>query len=191
MATKISICSTAAVLIGDEVISAIPGASRASKVCDQIYDNTVETLLALYPWKFAKAQEALAKLTAAPLFKEFKNAFQLPSGFQRVIRTENNTNYRIHQNLLYSNEEAVNLEYSIIPDVGQFPVYFTRVVELRLAQYLATAVAEDNAKANNFKAEYELALSQAKSIDSQGQPPSRIRADIFLLAREEGIGYDG
>jgi len=185
MATKISICSAAAVMIGDEVISAIPGASRASRVCDQIYDNTLSQLLALYPWKFAKAQASLAKLTATPLFQEFKNAFQLPPGFQRVIRTEYKTDYRIHQNLLYSNQEAVNLEYAFSPDVGQLPPYFVRVVELKIAQFLAIAVAEDNSKAKTLKDEYDLAIMQAKSIDSHDQPPSRIRADIFLRARYE------
>lgn len=189
MATKISICSSASVLIGDEVISAIPGASTVSKVCDQIYDNTVNMELSSYPWKFAKAQASLAKLTAEPLFKEYKNAFQLPSGFQRVIRTEYRSDYRIHQNLLYSNQESVNLEYAFLPDVGQFPAYFSRVIELKLAQLLSLSVAEDNSKSETFRKEYEIALMKAKSIDSQNQPPSRIRADVFLRARDEG--YDG
>ena len=182
---KISICSTASVMIGDDVLSAIPGASRVSVVCDQIYNNTVQQLLAIYPWKFAKAQASLNRLTATPLFKEFKYAFQLPSDFQRVIRTEYKTDYRVHQKYLYSNQSTVNLEYSIIPEESSWPNYFVRVVELKIAQLLAASVAEDNTKAASFKSEYEMALMQAKSIDSQDQPPSRIKANILLHARYE------
>ncbi len=190
MANKITICSTAAVLIGDEVISAVPGSSRASQVCDVIYDNTVNQLLALHPWKFAKAQFSLNRLTAVPVFSEYKYAFQLPSDFQRAIRTEYKTDYRIHQRYLYSNHPSVNLEYGILPSEGQWPDYFVRVVELKLAQFLAIAVAEDNTKMELIKAEYALAFMQAKGIDSQDQPPSRINADILLRARETGYDED-
>jgi hypothetical protein len=187
-ATKISICSTAAVMVGDEPISAIPGASRASIVCDQVYENTVRQQLALYPWKFAKAQATLSKLVATPLFREYKNAFQLPAGFQRVIRTEFKTDYRIHQDLLYSNEDSINLEFCFRPGEADWPYYFVRVAELKMSYILSLSLAEDNTKARMFDEEYREALMQAKSIDSQDQPPSRIKADILIKARHSS--YD-
>lgn len=186
---KISICSAAAVMNGDEPISAIPGNSRSSVVCDQTYDNTINQLITSYPWRWAKGQVSLNKLTVTPVFREFKNAFQLPGDVLRVIGTEYKTKYALYQNYLYSNQDSVRIEYIFRPKENLWPVWFVRIAELKMAHLLATAVAEDNVKAREIKQEYLEALREGKAADAQGGPPSRIKADILTRARYEE--YDG
>lgn len=192
MVDKVSICSAASVMVGDNPISAIPSASRASQVLDQIYENTVMQLLAAYPWKFAKAQANLSKLTATPEFTEFKNAFQLPADFVRAIRVEHKKPYRLHQKYIYSNQDVLKLEYLTRPPESFWPLYFVRVVELKFAWYLSLSLAEDNTKAKMFEAEFMTAMRDARAIDSQDQPPSRIVADVLIKARYSDYeDYDG
>lgn len=186
--TNISISSTASLLIGGDEIVALPGTTRESQVCFSVIDNTIFSILSCYPWKFAKAQASLNKLTSTPLFKEFKNAFQKPADLQRVIRVQNNHDYLVHQNFIYSNANQLELEYIRIPSISEYPSYVVRVIELKLAAYLALAVAEDTKKHKLYSELFDKELEMAKAVDSQDQPSGRIRANAFINARFSG--YD-
>ena len=102
--TKISICSNGLLMIGDEEINALPGATRRGKVCNAIYDITRDALFQSHPWRFAIGQRQLGLLVDTPLFSEFTNVFQLPSDFKRLIRTENDSPFKIYENKIYSNK---------------------------------------------------------------------------------------
>ena len=181
--TDISICSAALLMIGDEEISVLPGNTRRGKVCANIYENTKLMLLSEHPWRFAIGQASLNRLVAEPLFDEFTYAFQLPANFKRLIRTENDTNFKIYEDKLYSNQETVNIEYAFAPDEADFPAYFTRTLELKMAEILAIAIAENSSKGEAFGMMFDRQLQKAKAIDNQGKRANSINANALTSVR--------
>ncbi len=181
--TDVSICSAGLLMAGDEEISALPGNTRRGKVCANIYENTKLMLLSQHPWRFAIGQASLSRLVAEPLFDKFKYAYQLPSDYSRLIQTERNTDFQIYEDKIYSNQETLNIEYEFSPDEGQFPVYFTRALELKMAQILSIAIAEDKSKAVLFEEEHIKQMRHAKSIDNQSKRASFINANALTRVR--------
>lgn len=174
MATDVSICTTALILIGDEPITSLSDNTRGAQVCNNIYTNTKQLLLSMHPWRFTVGQASLNKLVTTPLFDEFSSVFQLPADYNRIIRTENNSLYKIYEDKLYSNENSVNIEYSFNPLENQFPAYFTRSLELKMATLLAASVAEDPSKYNLFDLAFDKEFRSAKAIDNQSKQTDHI-----------------
>lgn len=181
--TDISICSAALLMIGDEEINALPGDTRRGKVCANIYEITKEALFQEHPWRFSIGQRSLAKLVATPLFDEFQNAFQLPSDFRRLIRTEGDTPFKIYENKIYSNEDTLNIEYQFIVEEKDFPAYFTRTLELRMAVLLAGAITESASRVQIFEGFLDKQLLSAKAVDNQSKNTDNINSDNLTRVR--------
>jgi len=184
MATSdISICSASLLLIGDEDISALPGDTRRGRVCANIYENTKLMLLSSHPWRFSITQAQLSQLVSTPLFAEFTFAYQLPADFHRIIRTENDTAFKIYKNLLYSNANTLNLEYQFTPDEKDLPAYFVRTLELKLAALLSVAISENSSKATLYNDLYEEQLRAAKAADNQSIVSSAFDTSTLIKVR--------
>ena len=65
--TKIDLCSRALVKLGANTIASFDEATVEAKVCAQLYEPTLESLLASYPWRFALEKAELARLVASPM----------------------------------------------------------------------------------------------------------------------------
>lgn len=61
MATAVSICNTAIARIGErEFITSLNEATSHARACNVLYEASLETMLASFPWPFAKKSAVLA-----------------------------------------------------------------------------------------------------------------------------------
>lgn len=186
MATDLSICNTAITLVGADQIQAFDDESREAELCSAIYAGTKDALLTSMPWSFTLEQALLAKTANTPLF-DYQYEFQLPSNSVRVITVDNLVkDYRIHQDKIFANTSELKILHQIIPVESKFPPYFTRALELKMAELLAAALIMDENMSSMFEAKFVTQIRQARSIDSQSSPNRGPRLSAFPLLNVRG-----
>lgn len=186
MATDLEMCNTALLLVGADEINSFEDQTRESKVCAQVYKRTKNYLLQSYPWTFSLAQSSLSLTSDDPLF-EFEYVFQLPTNMLRVIKKDNiANNYRIFGDKLYTNENSVKILYQYDPGESEYPEYFARAIELRLAELLAAALPQDLDASRVFESKFTYQNRVARAIDSQQEPSPGIQSTEFALTSVRG-----
>lgn len=179
MSSDISICTSALLMIGADEISSFDDETREAKLCANLYPTTRDSLLQQHPWRFSLGQSSLARLVDTPLYG-YDYAYQLPSGFLRVIEAERG-DFAIYEDVIYSNQPSLNITYQFRPAETSMPAYFTRVLELKMSEILAVSVSEELAKSNVFAEKVRQEVIRARSIDSQQQTNFEIESNNFLL----------
>lgn len=83
MTSIVSICNLALSNLGKDNISALGDAGAEARAARQFYDQTLDTLLQAYPWRFAGKTEALAQITNTEAGK-WLYAYQRPNDCLKV-----------------------------------------------------------------------------------------------------------
>lgn len=181
MATALSICSSALLMLNEDEITSFEDETRESKLCAALYETTRDSMLQMHPWRFSLNQTRLARLADAPLF-EFANAFQLPSNTLRVIAVDNTSfNFKIFEDMIYSDANEISVTIQFIPREEDMPAYFVRTLEFAMAEVLASALIADESKMQIFENKKIQQIRAARSIDSQNQPSLTFADNNFLL----------
>lgn len=180
--SDVEICSNALLLIGHNAISSFTEGGAGAQVASNLYDQTLESLLSYHPWRFAVGQVALARLVDVPV-NTWSYAFQLPTDFLRAIKVYPHGDYEIFEDMIYSNNDALDLDYLFRPEESRFPAYFTEALTYYLASKFSIPVTSNRALAETYNAKYMEALGQAMAADSQGRVPTAIVDSPFTDVR--------
>ena len=184
MASDIDICSNALLLIGEEVRASFSATSHGATVAANLYPETYKALLAEHPWSFATKEQQLSRLTATPDDEfGYDYAFQMPSDCLRVWYVAPMNNHLIVDNLIYSNETSLFMRYLYQVPESRLPAHFVKALEYKLASEFSVSITEDFQKAGYYEQKYMMALSKAKSIDSQQYPNISIQHMPFIQVR--------
>lgn len=174
--TAIGICSRALVKLGAKSISSLNEGTSEASVAEQLYDTTVEGLLASYPWRFALVQKELTRLKEAPK-ADYRYAYQLPSDFIRVISAGtigrgSGLNYRLVRNQLHTDSDRVVLTYICRPEEDIFPPFFNQALISKLASEFCLPLTESTTRADHLRSIADEEIQKARLIDSQQAVPS-------------------
>lgn len=183
MATQLSICNNALYLVGADEMNTLEDETREARVCNAIYPETKDALISRYPWNFSLAQVQLARLSATPLF-DYTYAYQLPTSPKclRVLRKNaRNNDYRTFEDMLFTDDDAVEIIYQFSPAETTFPAYVTRCLEYEMAKILALALLQDESQATVFDKLAEREFMRSKTVDAQSNPPLAIDPSEFSL----------
>ena len=173
--TKIDLCSRALVKLGASTIASFDEATAEAKVCTQLYEPTLESLLAAYPWRFALEKAELARLVSAPT-ADYQYAYQLPNDCVRVLSAGNGARsqglkYKIVGNTLHTNAQEVIISYVARPDEANFPPFFSNALIARLAAELCLPLTESTTRTDYMYQRAEEEFKNAKLTDSQQDIP--------------------
>jgi len=186
--TKIDLCSRALVKLGANTISSFNEATAEAKVCTQLYEPTVESLLAAYPWRFALDKAILARLISKPT-ADYQYAYQLPADCVRVLSAGNGIKsqgikYKIVGNTLHTNAEKVVISYIARPDETTFPPFFTNALIARLAAELCLPLTESTTRTDYMYQRAEEEFKIAKLTDSQQDVPACFQDFSLIEVRQ-------
>ena len=191
MLSAIDLVSSALTRIGADAISSFDDASWEAEVATQIYAPARDALLSAHPWTFATGQGQLTRLTATPL-ADYTYAYQLPSGFLRAISVGagtagdnavgRGTDYRIHEQRLHSDAEAVVMTYIFRPDETAWPPFFDAALIARLMAEFAIPITESTTRSEALHRLAEARFRSAKTADSQQTPPAAIEGFPLISA---------
>lgn len=176
--TAIALCSRALLKIGAGAIASFDEGTAEAEVAANLYPPLRDALLSSHPWNFASGQASLPRLAATPV-ADFAYAYQLPADFLRALSagiggSGQGLLYRIAENRLHANADAVVLTYIFRPDETAFPPFFDQALIARLAAEFCIPLTESTARSEHL---YRLAddeFRRAKLIDAQQDVPAAI-----------------
>ena len=153
--TAITLCSKALIKIGAKSITSFQEDTAESEVANQLFEPTLQNLLASCPWRFALTQKTLARLTDKPI-SDYQYAFQLPNDCVRVLSAGQNVksaglNYKIVGQRLYTNAESVVLNYIRRPEENTFPAFFVDALIGKLAAEFCLPLTESTTRTDYVK----------------------------------------
>ncbi|MGN0919305.1 MAG: hypothetical protein ACI4OR_00890 [Alphaproteobacteria bacterium] len=182
--TAITLCSKALIKIGAKSITSFEEETTEAEVAKQLYEPTLQSLLASYPWRFALTQKTLARLTEVPV-SDYRYAYQLPNDCVRVLSAGQNVkstglNYKIVGLKLYANAETVILNYIFRPEENTFPAFFEDALIAKLAAEFCLPLTESTTRTDYVKKLAESSISMARLVDSQQNVSSSFQ-DFSLI----------
>jgi hypothetical protein len=154
MFTKIDLCSMALLKLGEQAIQSWYEDSAAAQLSRTLFEPTVDTLLAMFPWRFATHSLKLTRNTDGD--------FVIPLNVLRILKCEG----QITGNKINTFGDTIEVLAIVKTEPQDFPNYFAALVATKLAVEFCIPLVGD---ANVFKmitALYESEYQSAKFIDS-------------------------
>jgi len=182
MATDISMCSNALILLGHTTINSFTDPGAGATAAANLYDTVYEDALTGHPWRFAMGKVTLSKLTDTPL-NEWTNAFQLPGNLLLTYRTYPRSNFEIYEDKLYTNNNEVEIDYWFKPTETSLPPYFVKYMQYALAAEFAISVTDNRTLADLFANQAMQQKMIAVNRDSQGRTNNAIQSAPFIEVR--------
>lgn len=185
MATKLSIISSAFMLLGKEAVNSLgESASPTVKSCALLYDNYYDSLLTLYPWRFAITQFTL-NLVASPLtVPNFNYAYQLPSDYLNIIQVDPLTDFAIYEDVLYCNiAQGLKLFYTTRVPEGLLPPYYVVFLIEKFAELFAMRLTENDQLVQLWGDSAQDKLNRAIGLDAMSQPSTVIQDNRVAAAK--------
>lgn len=201
--TDVSICSQALLLLGADPIQSFEDGTDEANAAAELYPTVKAMVLSKGKWRFTITKKRLSRLSTAPLTK-WQYQYQLPSarlvdGPIKVFDSDADnarpiTHYEIAGVVLYSDEEAIYVDYQTAVDESGWPPYFIHLMVIAMAAHLAGPVTESDSTGKRY---WDMAfgtpqergmgglLGDALTQNAQESPPSSIPSDEFILVRSQ------
>ena len=167
MFTKIDLCSMALLKLGEKSIQSLNEDSARAQLAKTLFDPTVDTLLSLFPWRFATQHIVL--------IRNSDGDFVIPSNVLRILKCDG----KIVGNKIIHSADTTEIIAIIRMEPESFPGYFATLVATKLALEFCVPLIGDTNIFNMMMALYESDYQSAKFIDSTTSNQTNI--DNFSL----------
>lgn len=193
MATAVSICSNALLMLGAQTINSLDEDLDRARIASGLYATVRDDMLRAHPWNCAIKRLRLAPLSAAPAFG-YRYQFQLPGDCLRVLSIQNSgceVDHRVEGRVLLSDSASIDLRYVFRNEVeGTWDASLVDVMTLAMAARMAYAITSSSSESQSRKQDLEFALRKARAVDGQEDPPETLGDYPLLSARySAGRGY--
>lgn len=188
MSVELDICNQALLRLGTNPITSFYEGTVEAYLVNNLIEPLKLAVLSSHPWSFATAQSDLSESSTPPI-ADYKKAFDLPSDFIRVISAGEKTkgaglSYRILQNKLHCDADAVTLTYIYEAPSADWPPFFKQLLTHKLAAEICIAITESTTRTELMHDLADKEFQRAKLIDAQQDTPSSI--DRFALVDVRG-----
>ena len=167
MFTKIDLCSMALLKLGEKPIQSLTEDSVAAHLAQTLFNPTVDTLLSMFPWRFATKSLVLTKNSDGD--------FIIPSNVLRVLKWSG----KIIGNKIENDTDTLEISAIVKTEPEYFPGYFATLVATKLAMEFCIPLIGDAGVFRMMSSVYESEYQSAKFIDSTSS--NRPGIDDFSL----------
>ncbi|WP_342051993.1 MULTISPECIES: hypothetical protein [unclassified Cupriavidus] len=186
MATAVSICSNALLMLGAKPINALDEKTEHARLCSNLYQSVRDDLLRAHPWNCATKRDILAPLVDAPKF-DFGYQFELPGDWLRTLQVGEKRqplSYRSEGRCILASVTVLPIVYIFRNDVEQsWSTNLVELAELQMAAKMAYAVTKSSSIRDSFRDEFVRAFKVAKAVDGQDDPPEEFAEGSLLESR--------
>ena len=154
MFTKIDLCSMALLKLGEKPIQSWIEDSAPAQLARTLFDTTVDSLLAIFPWRFATQSVVLTR--------NDDDEFIIPSNVLRVLKCSG----QIMGDRINTSGDTIEILAITKIDVEDFPQFFANLVATKLAVEFCIPLIGDVNVFKMLTALYESEYQSAKFIDS-------------------------
>jgi hypothetical protein len=186
MATPVSICSNALQALGAAPIADFNEPNDRARLCANLYPVERDALLRTHTWNCAVRRVQLSPTTDGVAYG-FRRSYLLPGDWVRTLKvggfSDYTTDFRHEGRRLLANADPLFLRYVFRNEnVGEWDDLLVRVMQARMTYALCYAVTKSTSLRAEMRQEYMLALQEAKSIDSMGEPSDEFADQSPLIA---------
>lgn len=167
MFTKIDLCSMALLKLGEKPIQSWREDSATAQLARTLFEPVVETLLAMFPWRFATQSLTLQK--------DSNGDFLIPTNVLRILKCDG----QINGNKIITNTDTLEISAIVKTEPENFPGYFATLVAAKLAVEFCIPILGDVNILRIMTSLYESEYQSAKFVDSTLTRQSNI--DDFSL----------
>lgn len=188
MATGVSICSNALLLLGSQTINDFADQMNLdrAKLCANLYPTIRDDLLRSHPWNCCIKRAILAPDAVAPLFG-YSHSFELPADFSRVLEVSCSgqiIDHLVEGRTIQANTTVLELRYVFRNEVeNTWDAHLVALATQAMCAALAYPVTQSTAKQAGEEQKLELMLRRAKAVDGQEDPPQTLGDERLYSAR--------
>jgi hypothetical protein len=190
--TRTTIISNALLQLGHAPISSLTSGDKLVVAADAVFDQKLNAVFSRSNWRFATQIQQLSQSTETPP-PQYKTIYLLPAGYVKMLRLYPNIyDWDIYaEGKVYTNYQgALYMEYVYVPDVSQWPGYFSDYYSSIISMTLALSNAQKTEYYPALKQDMERLQSIAMALDCQNRPQFS-QVDIPVLNRRMVSDYDG
>lgn len=196
-ASEITICKSALVKVGEEMIASLDDDSKAARRCKSQYPLKRDELQESYNWTFCMARTTLAPLAEAPPFG-FAYQFLLPPDCLRFVGmydaaepitsyTSSKVPHKIEGRRLLLEDNVANIFYiKKVTDPNLFSAMFAEALALSLAGDVAYDLTGGENAGSRLDAKFARQIRQARFVQAIQGTPEVIASSEWVDAH----GYD-
>ncbi|MBO6305467.1 MAG: hypothetical protein J6M62_10390 [Selenomonadaceae bacterium] len=184
--SRVSIVNKAIAFIGDNRITDLSDDTMTAKAFNNIYVDSLKSILSECCWNFAKKRVVLNRLTETPAWGG-GNYFQLPADVVRIFETTAHK-WKIEGNYILTPESSVGILYTYLcEDDNKYPPRFVDALACRLAADVCFELTNNSSKQAELMNLYEgHYLPVAKSMNARDGSPDEIKDDAWVNAVYDG-----
>lgn len=191
MASQVSICSNALLMLGDRPINdLVPEEGDRAILALNLFPDVRDAVLRAHTWDCAIKRETLAPLSTAPAFG-WSYRFQLPVDCLRVISIgsmdSDNADHKIEGRQVLTDQPSIYLRYVFRNEnVESWDAGLVSVVTAAMARDMAYPITRSAAMRDTMQNEYLLRLRMQRAADSLQGTPDQINSSPFISVRGFG-----
>ncbi|MGH8387638.1 MAG: hypothetical protein ACRESJ_19480 [Pseudomonas sp.] len=188
MATGVSICSNALLMLGSQTINDFADQLNLdrAKLCANLYPTVRDDILRAHPWNCAIKRVVLAPDAVAPAFG-YHHAFEMPADLLRVLEVGTGgcqIDYLVEGRSIQADTTVLELRYVFRNEVeSTWDSNLVAVVTQAMCAVLAYPITQSTAKQAGEEQKLEMMLRRARAADGQEDPPQTLGDERLLAAR--------
>lgn len=191
MATDVSICSNALVMLGAAPIASFTEGTTSAKVASNLYADQKRSFLRAHPWNAAITRVQLAPLGDAPAFG-WRSAFLLPNDCVRVLYVgfgDIDIEHKVEGRKVLADTTGIDLSYITNLAVDLWDAHMVEAMTLKMAGAMCYAITKSASLTDAWMAAAERKIREAKTVDGQEGTPDGIDDSPLMSSRYPGGGW--
>lgn len=200
--TETSICNSALIKCGADIITALTDNNKRAKLCNEQYSKLRDALLMSHLWNFALVRLELTKLSTTPVF-EWDVEYLLPADNLRIIKIQdsndvctncvildNDTGYNagipfvIENGKILTDSTDLKIQYiKQVTDTSKYTPAFAEALSRYLAWDICYALTNSATFSERLKMEFTDYLRNVRSFDAQEGTAQDYLFQEFIAAR--------
>lgn len=186
MATGVSICSNALLMLGAQTINDFNEPVDRARIAANLYPTIRDDLLRTHPWNCTIKRALLAPDATPPAFG-YANQFELPADFLRVLEVSQagyQIDYLVEGRSILADATSVELRYVYLNEVeNTWDASLVGLLTLAMACAMAYPITQSSALQAAFEQKLSMAKKVARAVDGQEDPPQTLGDERLYASR--------
>ena len=186
MASAVSICSNALLMLGDQPIASLTEATDRARLCSNLWPQVRDYLLRKHPWSCTRASTTLAAETTTYGI-DWDYSYVLPGDCMRVLQVGlrgERIDFEIQGRRVLTDTSTLPVVYQFRQeDPTQWDAAMVDAASAEMAARMAYAITKSASLAELMRAQADRAVRQAQAIDGQDNPPEDWADSPFVDVR--------
>ncbi len=187
----VTICNSALLKLGADVIGSLSGTGRAAITCNTLYNYLRDEVMGESPWRFATVRTVLTPNSTTPAF-DYLYSYDIPSDCLRPLEIKDSQgpwtveyNEALSSAQILSNDTSINLRYIFRNvDESTWDARFCEALAWRLCMELALSLTQSIPMKQEAEKSYQSQIALARAMNGQIGTLEPLVADLWSGARK-------